>query len=96
MHRYEVQDPEPDETGQKPMPYRASFNSIEPIPPNTAVLPDLPKGRQVIAVYPDTSTFYKAEVVGMKKDYVRLRFEGEEERDKEQDVERHFVLLDVR
>lgn len=92
--RYEIQDPEPDETGAQPPPYKAYLSSLEPIPAPSlgAALPDLHKGKQVIAVYPDTSTFYKAEVVGKRGEFVRLRFEGEEERDKEQEVERRLVL----
>jgi len=47
----------------------------------------------VYALYPDSTTFYKAEMRGMKtKDICRLRFEGEEERDKEMEVERRYVL----
>jgi SAGA-associated factor 29 len=56
-------------------------------------------------MYPATTTFYKAEVVPRKMmadgageatmpGYVRLKFEGEEEFDKEQEVERRYVLTD--
>jgi SAGA-associated factor 29 len=59
-------------------------------------LPDFPKGKQVLARYPETTTFYKAEVMGMKKTaagyFCRLRFEGEEEKDREVEVERRYVL----
>lgn len=69
----------------------------------------------MLALYPGTTTFYKAEVVsgwkspgvggnGVKKEegeqgnsqdvMVRLRFEGEDEADREMDVERRFVLPD--
>jgi SAGA-associated factor 29 len=36
-----------------------------PIPAlaNSTTLPDLAKGRNVLALYPGTTTFYKAEVV---------------------------------
>ena len=65
-------------------------------------LPNLPPGRNVLAKYPETTTFYRAEVVPSKKDgqaftpegFVRLRFEGEEELDREMEVERRYVLLD--
>lgn len=67
---------------------------------------------QVLALYPSTTTFYKAEVVAqgpakakagpdqgfagseLKEGFVRLRFEGEEEAEREMDVERRFVLDD--
>jgi len=62
----------------------------------------------VLALYPGTTTFYKAEVVrgwvgvakgeaGKGKDeegMVRLRFEGEDEADREMTVERRYVLPD--
>jgi SAGA-associated factor 29 len=82
-------------------------------------LPDLPRGRNVLALYPGTTTFYTAEVVrgwvgtggkdglggksGIKKEeggkegeegMVRLRFEGEDEADREMSVERRYVLPD--
>lgn len=66
-----------------------------PIPPPDTPVHEVSKGQQVFALYPDTSTFYKAEVVnvkGMEKDHCRLRFEGEEEKGKEQEVERRYVL----
>ena len=90
--RYEVQDPEPDENGAQGQVYRAAAPSLVPIPPSGAVLPDFPKGKQVLARYPDTTTFYRAEVMGMKRDACRLKFEGEEEIGKEMDVDRRFVL----
>ena len=54
-------------------------------------LPSFAVGRQVLARYPDTTTFYRAEVMGAKKDVYRLKFEGEED-DKEMDVDRRYVL----
>jgi SAGA-associated factor 29 len=66
-----------------------------------------------LALYPGTTTFYKAEVVAgwrlsdgrVKKEdggkegetvenLVRLRFEGEDEADREMSVERRYVLPD--
>ncbi len=62
-------------------------------------LSELAPRRQVLALYPGTTTFYKAEVVGVKtgarelaSGWVRLRFEGEDEADREMDVERRYVL----
>lgn len=73
-------------------------------------MPDLNKGRNVLALYPGTTTFYKAEVVsgwtgkvavvkkegdeGVVENLVRLRFEGEDEADREMSVERRYVLPD--
>jgi SAGA-associated factor 29 len=60
-------------------------------------------------MYPGTTTFYKAEVVAVWKvadgkvkkedgdhvdNLVRLRFEGEDEADREMSVERRYVLPD--
>jgi len=65
-------------------------------------LPELHRGQRVLAIYPDTTTFYKAEVTkgrvgqegGEGKGWVRLRFEGEEEAEREMTVERRYVLVD--
>lgn len=62
-----------------------------PIPQPGAPLPSFPVGKQVLARYPDTTTFYRAEVMGSKKDVYRLKFEGEED-DKEMEVDKRFVL----
>lgn len=48
-------------------------------------------GRQVLARYPETTTFYKAEVMSSKKESYNLKFEGEED-DMERVVARRFVL----
>lgn len=45
----------------------------------------------MLARYPDTTTFYRAEVTGSRKDVYRLKFEGEED-DKEMEVDKRFVL----
>lgn len=89
--RYDVRDPEPDDTSQDHI-YRTSASSMVLIPPVKAVLADYPKGKQVLAQYPATTTFYRAEVVEMKGSDVLLRFEGEEEANVTQVVDRRFVL----
>ncbi|EOD44208.1 putative saga complex component protein [Neofusicoccum parvum UCRNP2] len=111
QRRYEIIDSDPDPSTPL-QPYRASVNNLVPIPVTNAGLSELPLRKNVLAVYPGTTTFYKAEVVasragkGLKKDgkeiggalgelregYVRLRFEGEDEADREMDVERRYVL----
>lgn len=73
--------------------YTAKPSQLIPIPVEGSSLPTFPVGKQVLARYPDTTTFYKAEVMAFKKGDYRLRFEGEED-DKEMDVDRRFVLDD--
>ena len=98
-YRYEIKDLDPDM--HNPAPYRASVQHLIPIPPTNASLPSLTPRRQVLALYPGTTTFYKAEVVAAKTDgkplpegSVRLRFEGEDEADREMDVERRYVMME--
>lgn len=103
QRRYEIIDADP-EPPTPSLPYRASVNHLVPIPPpsSNTTLPDLHKGKNVLALYPGTTTFYKAEVVaGWKStdvdgegNLVRLRFEGEDEADREMSVERRYVLPD--
>lgn len=108
QRRYEIQDTDPEpmsaaDGGGYPAPYRASVSHLVPIPETNIGLPDLPRGRQVLAQYPDTTTFYKAEVSQPWKannvertrgQYVQLRFEGEMEETKESEVERRYVVID--
>ncbi|KAK3718493.1 hypothetical protein LTR37_004997 [Vermiconidia calcicola] len=99
QRRYEVQDA--DTSGEAPPPQRASVSQLIQIPESNfkihgGALPDLAKGRNVLAQYPDTTTFYKAEVcVGWRtiegKELVNLRFEDDEAA---RDVERKFVLTE--
>jgi SAGA-associated factor 29 len=76
---------------------------MTPIPPLGTLLPELKPKANVLALYPSTTTFYKAEVVtGKKKEghenlangYVRLRFEGEDDMEPDKDVERRYVVPD--
>lgn len=95
--RYEVQDPEPDENNNPGQSYKAGIKDLIliPNPDDTQTinsLPHLSPGAQVIARYPETTTFYRAEVIAMKRDgKCRLKFEGEEEEGKETEVERRLV-----
>ncbi|KAJ0426635.1 SAGA complex component [Aspergillus carlsbadensis] len=89
--RYDVQDPEPNENGEQGAVYKTTAASLIPIPRMGSTLPSFAVGKQVLARYPDTTTFYRAEVMGLKKDTYRLKFEGEED-DKEMEVDRRFVL----
>ncbi|KAJ5097113.1 hypothetical protein N7456_007834 [Penicillium angulare] len=88
---YDVQDPEPNENGEHGAVFKTTASSLIPIPHVSSSLPLFPSGKQVLARYPDTTTFYRAEVMGSKKDVYRLKFEGEED-DKEMEVDRFYVL----
>ncbi|CAD0023067.1 unnamed protein product, partial [Aureobasidium pullulans] len=105
QRRYEIQDaePEPLPDGEFPPPYRASVAHLMPIPTKNDGLADLNKGRNVLAQYPDTTTFYKAEVMEnwRSKDLsdtsdgshlVHLSFEGDDGNNTQ--VERRFVLAE--
>ncbi|KTW26259.1 uncharacterized protein T551_03558 [Pneumocystis jirovecii RU7] len=84
--RYEVQDPEPDEHHHSGQIYRTVASNLILIPSTSAGLRPLSPGRQVLARYPETTTFYNAQRDGTCK----LRFEGEV--GKETEVERKLVL----
>ncbi|KAJ6013499.1 hypothetical protein N7540_008090 [Penicillium herquei] len=88
---YDVQDPEPNENGEQGAVYKTTASSLIPIPQVSGALPSFAVGKQVLARYPDTTTFYRAEVMGSRKDVYRLKFEGEED-DKEMEVDRRYVL----
>ncbi|KAL0579131.1 hypothetical protein V5O48_002863 [Marasmius crinis-equi] len=71
-NRYEVHDPEPQENGDPGLTYNTTLRSIIPLPdPNAppasasslAAHREFPVGATVMALYPDTSVFYRAEVV---------------------------------
>jgi SAGA-associated factor 29 len=79
--RYDVQDPFPDEAASKPgeFTYKSSASQMVPIPPIGTPLGDYEIGKHVLALYPDTTTFYRAEVKAMLDDgaNVQLLFEDE-------------------
>nr|POE75579.1 saga-associated factor 29 [Quercus suber] len=100
QRRYEVQDEE-DPTGEPPKPQRASVSQLIQIPESNKGLSDLGHKRKVLAQYPDTTTFYKAEVaeewlvkkahVGGRGQYVKLNFQDDVT---VREVERRFVLTE--
>ncbi len=90
QNRYEVQDPEPDESGAPGQVYKTSAATLIAIPLPDAALPDYPVGKQVLARYPETTTFYRADVTGLKKDTYKLRFEDDQ--NQEMEVYRRYVL----
>ncbi|KII86869.1 hypothetical protein PLICRDRAFT_143412 [Plicaturopsis crispa FD-325 SS-3] len=70
-NRYEVQDAEPQEDGQPGQFYNTTLRAIIPLPDPTAppsspahlnAYPEFPPRSVVMALYPDTSCFYRAEV----------------------------------
>nr|3MP1_A Chain A, Maltose-binding periplasmic protein,LINKER,SAGA-associated factor 29 [synthetic construct]3MP6_A Chain A, Maltose-binding periplasmic protein,LINKER,SAGA-associated factor 29 [synthetic construct]3MP8_A Chain A, Maltose-binding periplasmic protein,LINKER,SAGA-associated factor 29 [synthetic construct] len=90
--RFEVRDPEPDELGNSGKVYKCNRKELLLIPPGFPTK-NYPPGTKVLARYPETTTFYPAIVIGTKRDGTcRLRFDGEEEVDKETEVTRRLVL----
>lgn len=96
QRRYEVQDA--DMQADPPPPQRASVSQLIQIPEDNRGLSDLHKTKSVLAQYPDTTTFYKAEVIEdwrakdlnkEKGEMVRLNFQDDEA---PREVERRFVL----
>jgi SAGA-associated factor 29 len=82
--RYDVEDPYPDnkeENGPPPAPiiYKSSASQMVPIPPEGSDFKDYEIGRRVLALYPETTTFYRAEVKAILNDGadVQLLFEDE-------------------
>ncbi|KIK99638.1 hypothetical protein PAXRUDRAFT_131712 [Paxillus rubicundulus Ve08.2h10] len=76
-NRYEVQDVEPQEDGQPGQCYNTTLRAIIPLPdpnapPNSAAhlnaYQEFSAGSTVMALYPDTSCFYRAEVISSPKD----------------------------
>ncbi|ORY73697.1 SGF29 tudor-like domain-domain-containing protein [Protomyces lactucae-debilis] len=90
--RVEIQDPEPDENGLPGQTYKTTLQHLIPIATESAGLPPYSRGAHVLARYPETTTFYKAEVSRTRGDFCLLKFEGEEEAGKETEVERRLVL----
>lgn len=92
--RYEVQDVDPESAQAMHM---ARPQQLSLIPPTNDGVPDPPMRRTILAMYPGTTTFYRSELVsarGSKRGHVRLRFEDEEDKNQEQEVERRYVLVE--
>jgi len=92
--RYEILDAD-DGTSS----YRATQSQMVLIPSSNENLPDPTPKKMMLAMYPGTTTFYRAEVVAIRgKDLppgnVRLRFEDEDNENTEMDVLRRYVLVD--
>lgn len=92
--RYKVIDIEPDDQS-KQKEYRSSASSMIPITAESqsSTLKDYEAGHIVLALYPQTTTFYKAEVHSMASNgKVDLKFEGENDSTTLQQVERRYVI----
>lgn len=90
--RYRVLDADVDENG-KQKEFRSSASSMIGIPKEGTSLQPLDPAKTVLALYPATTTFYKAEVHGMDVDgKVNLKFEGEESSNTVQAVARRYVV----
>jgi SAGA-associated factor 29 len=92
--RYKVLDVEPDDHSVQ-KEHRSSASSMIPITSeaDASTLADWSPGKEVLALYPQTTTFYKAEVISTAANgKVNLRFEGENDSTKMQQVERRFVI----
>jgi len=92
-NRYEVRDPEPQENGANSL-YNTTLRSIIPLPdPNAPrdspsslfAYHEFTKGSTVMALYPDTSTFYRAQVIASPRDLpgrtvssYKLKFEDDD------------------
>lgn len=100
--RFVIQDIEAAESGLTTSIFKCNSREIIHIPlakeaaAKHQVLKNYPTGMKVLGKYPDTTTFYPAVVIGKRMIdsiwYSVLRFEGEEEVDKETLVERQYVL----
>lgn len=95
--RFEILDPEPDQLHPQGQVFKANYREVILVPlqlPYNGLdkLKQYKNGTQVLAQYPETTTFYRAEVVETKSNICMLRFEGEEDSEKLTPVERVFVL----
>ena len=87
---YDVQDPEPEENGAPGQIYKANAAALIAIPTADAPLPEHTVGKSVLARYPETTTFYRAEVTKITKDTCKLKFEDDQ--NQELEVDRRYVL----
>lgn len=88
--RYDVKDIDPDAVGGNNI-YKSSASQMVPIPPEGTPLGDYEPGKQVLALYPAATTFYRAQVKSMVDGGARVMVLFEEE-DVEKSIARRFVL----
>jgi SAGA-associated factor 29 len=91
--RYDVQDPFPDDAGHLGQIYRLSTLSMVKILPVGTPLADYEAGKRVLALYPETTTFYRADVKAILNDSAKVQLLFEEENTGAlKIVDRRFVL----
>lgn len=92
--KFEIRDPEPDENNNPGQTFKVNYKEILLIPTleDAKLLVNYSYNTKVLARYPETTTFYTANVVGHVKGMVKLIFDGEEEVNKETVIERRLVL----
>lgn len=90
--RYDVKDPYPEDTSKGIVVYRSSASSMVPIPPIGAHMPPYEAGKQVLALFPDTTSFYRAEVVSMMENDTKVHLRFEEDDLTPRIADRRFVL----
>ncbi|KAK0111749.1 SAGA HAT/Core module component [Cadophora gregata] len=88
--RYDVKDIDPDAVEGNNI-YKSSASQMVPIPPEGTPLGDYEPGKQVLALYPAATTFYRAQVKSMVDGGTRVLVLFEEE-DVEKSIARRFVL----
>lgn len=94
--RYELLDVDPEAHHAL---YVARPAQLVPIPAgnNDDGAPDPVRGAAVLGLYPTTTTFYRAEFISSRasrRGFMTLRFEDEDDKSQEQEVERRYVLAD--
>ncbi|EPQ54487.1 hypothetical protein GLOTRDRAFT_106180 [Gloeophyllum trabeum ATCC 11539] len=89
-NRYEVRDAENQEDGSPGQSYNTTLRAIIPLPdpnapPDSAAhldaYQDFPAGSTVMALYPDTSCFYKAEMGHKHPPMYKLKFEDDDDQE---------------
>jgi SAGA-associated factor 29 len=93
--RYKCLDVEPEEPS-KAKEFKTFASNMIPIPSekDAAALPKVEAGKMVLALYPQTTAFYAADVVNTEAGgmTVNLKFHGENDSSTTHQVERRFVL----
>jgi SGF29 tudor-like domain len=72
--------------------HKAFATDLIPIPKTGTHLLTFGFGKRVIAMFPDTTTFYPAHVRSFRRDTYSLWFEGEENGDIERAADKRYVL----
>ncbi|CAL3968419.1 unnamed protein product [Diplocarpon coronariae] len=89
--RYDVKDIDPEAAANGNAVSKSSASQMVPIPPEGAVLGEYEVGKQVLALYPQATTFYRAEVKATIDGGARVLVLFDEEI-VEKPIARRFVL----